>query len=479
MKLKPYQEEAARWLADHPRGLLADEMGLGKTTELLHGAELAGRQRIVVVTPAVACPHWMHELATWYPKWMRYRIIGTKQRLGLQQDMLDGVKVLVLNYDIVKPYAIELAKWADCLIVDESHYVKNKDALRTKAIRLITRGVLARKGYVWLASGTPMPNRPFELVEQLDILGHLQTLGGWEHYVQRYCEGHRQTIYVRGGRRRSIWITDGAGNLRELRTALDKGIMLRRLRRDVMPDIQVMPPSLIPLDVARGSRFNDYLDAERNLIDFLWQKAIERALAKGLDPTAEAVAAERKALAAQHLVELSTLRRLIGECKVEGATEWIKTWLEGGHKRKLVVFAHHREVVAKLAACCSAAVLVGGMDDAARTQAIESFRAPTGVQVMVASTPATGIGINLTPCSDVVFVEYEWTAAAHRQATDRCARIGQENPVSVTYLYAPETVDERMATHIANQMTVVETVFGHEGDVAEAVLGDFLTRRKG
>lgn len=479
MDLRPYQVEAAEWLAAHRQGILGDEMGIGKSVELLTGADLAKRKRIVVVTPAVACPHWMHEIEQWYPQWQRVRVRGrSKQLEGLlaQPMLVETPAVVVLNYDILKAHELVLAKWADCLILDESHYVKNKTAARTKAAHVIARGVRSRGGYVWLASGTPMPNRPFELVEQLELIEKLERLGGWRGFVTTFCAGKQNWITVRGGRRQKVWDTTGASNLDLLRNQLDDGIMFRRLRRDVMPDIEVMPPALVPLDIDNAAALKEYQEAENDIVEYVWQRTLELAMKS--DDYVDIDAAVAKVLAAQHLVELSHLRRLIGECKVEPTKEWIQEWLEGGNDQKLVVFAHHRKVVEEIAACFPSAVLVGGMADHERTEAVEKFRAKEqGVPIMVASTPAAGIGINLTPCHDVVFVEYEWTSAAHRQATDRCARHGQTDPVSVTYLYAPNTVDDRMAHHIAHQMEVVESVFGSDNDVAAKVMGDFFKQK--
>lgn len=491
MELRPYQLTASEWLAEHSQALLADEMGLGKTCELIRGADLVRRRRIVIVCPVILCQHWLDEIHRWSDHWATARLTGTRMTdlaARLQSDHLwPGTEAVVLNYDILHAYDQVLGAWADLVIFDESHYLKNKGEFvgthikgvrRTAHASRLSQMVRNHGGSVWLATGTPMPSKPVELYSQLKILGVTNKLGfDWEYYITRYCDGKLVWVPQRNGKPRRVWKYDGATNLKELRTKLDKSVMLRRMRRDVMPDITVMPPALVsvPLD---PMIMTEYAAAEKNITDYMGQRAYEIACAIGsATPDNDAVIARMKAEAAKHLVELSQLRRLAGEAKADSVISWVREWLEGGsglgHGRKLVLFGHHRSTLETIATAFRTTAVIGGVSNNIRDQVISDFQNNPNTRLIVLSTQAAGIGLNLTASSDVVFSEYEWTSASHRQATDRCARHGQKNPVSVTYLVARETIDAYMATHIANQMAVVDAVFG-ANDVASEVIKELI-----
>ena len=74
-------------------------------------------------------------------------------------------------------------------IADESHYLKSRDAKRTKALIPI----LTAAKRVILISGTPMLNRPVELFNILKILKP-DIIDTFSDYAARYCNP-QQTPY--------------------------------------------------------------------------------------------------------------------------------------------------------------------------------------------------------------------------------------------------------------------------------------------
>ena len=57
-------------------------------------------------------------------------------------------------------------------MLDESHYCKNAAAKRTQAVQRLAAEV-PPQGMVLALTGTPVVNRPAELISQLRILGRL------------------------------------------------------------------------------------------------------------------------------------------------------------------------------------------------------------------------------------------------------------------------------------------------------------------
>ena len=63
--LMPHQRTGGDFLANRAFALLADDPGLGKTAQAVHGADLAGCRKILVLAPAAVRSVWAKEFAAW------------------------------------------------------------------------------------------------------------------------------------------------------------------------------------------------------------------------------------------------------------------------------------------------------------------------------------------------------------------------------------------------------------------------------
>lgn len=73
-------------------------------------------------------------------------------------------------------------------------------------------------------------------------------------------------------------------------------------------------------------------------------------------------------------------------------------------------------------------------------------------RVMLISTRAGGLGINLASASDVVLLDQDWNPQITLQAEARAHRIGQKNPVTIYKLVAQGTVEEQMMGRIQKKL---------------------------
>ena len=71
---------------------------------------------------------------------------------------------------------------------------------------------------------------------------------------------------------------------------------------------------------------------------------------------------------------------------------------------------------------------------------------------------AGGTALTLTACSDVVFVDLDWTPALNLQAEDRVCRIGQTKPVQIVILQADHPVDAAVNRVLRRKMEMAEAV---------------------
>jgi SWI/SNF-related matrix-associated actin-dependent regulator 1 of chromatin subfamily A len=109
-----YQKTGAQFLVDNPAAFLADEQGLGKTIQVIAASDMLGLKKVVVLCPAIAKINWKREFEKW----------GTVER-----------DVRVFSYDkmvMSKEVRNEIAAFEpDVLVIDEAHYLKNRQAKRT------------------------------------------------------------------------------------------------------------------------------------------------------------------------------------------------------------------------------------------------------------------------------------------------------------------------------------------------------------
>ncbi|KAI4720738.1 hypothetical protein E4T48_02919 [Aureobasidium sp. EXF-10727] len=73
-------------------------------------------------------------------------------------------------------------------------------------------------------------------------------------------------------------------------------------------------------------------------------------------------------------------------------------------------------------------------------------------KVMLISTRAGGLGLNLTSASDVIFLDEDWNPQVTLQAEARSHRIGQTKPVTIYKLLSSGTVEEQMMGRIRKKL---------------------------
>ncbi|HTA13183.1 MAG TPA: DEAD/DEAH box helicase [Solirubrobacteraceae bacterium] len=438
-ELKPFQRAGVSYLLARKRAFLADEQGLGKTIEALAAIEAAGAYPAVVVCPASLKLNWRRELEHWLPTRSVRLLAGN--RPGEDQSPAD---VTVLNYEIVSARMEELcASPPRALVIDESHYCKNAAAKRTQAVQRLSAAV-PDDGLVLALSGTPVTNRPAELISQLRILGRLGDFGSGASFGQRFR---------------------GPDAHMRLHWHLRARCFVRRLKVDVLPQLPAKTRAVVPVELDNQA---EYRLAERDLVAWLRSQPLDL---RELDAKVAA------ALRAERLVRCNALKLLAARGKLHAALAWIHDFCCSGER--LVVFAGHREIQRAVLERFPHALHILGQDSAlARDAALQAFQAPADGernQLIVCSLEVAGQGLTLTRSSNVAFLELGWTPAKHDQAEDRCHRIGQQDAVSAYYLLAADTIDETISTLLEHKRALIGAVTDGREDNQDGVL-DALVR---
>lgn len=508
LKLFPFQASGVEYAVRARRTFIADEMGLGKTVQALAAASVLGTRRLTVLCEANVRVNWAREVKHCFPSWQPVVVASTSPSAVDEAlatvDPKGGPVVLVAGYPLfqnVQTAAANLksiTEWdPDGLVCDESHNLKTsaRKTARTAGALTIAKSLMARHddAPIYLLSGTPMPNKPKELFSQLEIMGRVNDFGGWHNFARAYCGLHYEAGH--GGRLFPAW--DGVTNPADLNRKLRSTCMVRRRKADVTPELGRLldadrPPIYVDTD---QTAMEVYKATERSLSGFLAQRAIEIANELGLSVDSAAVADRlRRIEAAASLVKLNELRKLAAKAKLPQAIAWIGEavetsrgqgmhLLDGGDSTqpgKVIVFAHHQEVVRAIADTFSAPQISGletGM--AERQEVIDRFQRDSDTRLLVCSFGAGAQGITLTAASQVIFVELPWRPMDVDQAIARAWRIGQTQVVTPTFLLAADTVDEDMLSLIRQKAGDFEAVIEGEpngGPKSRSIEGELLVR---
>lgn len=519
---RPFQFGGIQYLADNERAFIADDMGLGKTIQALGGLHYLGIDRALVISPASLKINWGIEAASCLPgagrMFFSFRKTSKKHYnpqgeylcteypyaharvmkpdflvlvvdSKAPDDLVDVANLVVINYDLLSagwfdqkkkqvtltPLAERASKNIKALVCDESHYVKTEKAQRTCATKKISRDIKYRA----LLTGTPIDNRPLEIISQLDILDRLEEFGGSWKFKQRYCGAHQIRVPGRG----MAWDFSGASNLSELNAKLRATCFIRRKKADVLSELP--PKTWVELPFELTNR-KEYTKAEKDLMGYVKEityLAEKERLAKegSADADTEARAsadlAVAKAARAQVLVGIGVLRRLCAEGKMSATKQWVADFMESDEK--LVVFAHHIEIQKQLLQEFKqwGAVSVMGADSpTVRAEAVSRFQNDPGCRIIVVSLSAGAEGITLTAASTVLFVEHPWTPGKKAQAEDRCHRIGQANNVTIYDTVAPMSFDEDLTALLKDKSEIVAALADGDQTTSASQLQEILSR---
>lgn len=435
MSFYPFQKAAIEFFKMHNfRAITGDEMGLGKTAQGLGAYFLIRKEnteaKALIIVPATLKINWKREIQKFAPENFRVFIIGAKsENTGMSIDTAD---IVICNYNRLTKMQQELQQFgADLLIFDEFHKIKNPKAKRTKvALELANTAK-----HVLFLSGTPMLNRPRELYTALTVLDkQYDTKDGYWNYHTRYCDAQKT---------RYGWDMNGSSNREELQTLLRERFMVRRLKSEVLKELPAKTRQHLYLEMSSDIQ-KTYNESFKGFKDF-----VKRNYGK----------TDKITFRVDDISQLTKLRHLTGLGKVESAVNWIQEFIEKTNS-KLVVFAHHKDVVKGVVDGCNAVGLKsvwfdGSKTGDARQKAIDDFQNDESVKVIV-MTSAGSEGITLTAAYNMLVLEMCWTPGLQLQQEDRIHRIGQENACNVYYGCAQGTIDEVFAAMLSTKCKVIE-----------------------
>jgi len=427
-----------------------DEMGLGKTVQDL--AVIKYHKEFLPVLYVLKSGikfQWQAEIVRWLGPDYIPQVIESSHDF-----VLPGMKGYIISYDLLRRFDRETINkiGIKLVVLDECQQIKNPDSTRTKEVRRIVGNENVK---VIGLSGTPWKNRGSELFPIFNMLDPIK-FPSYERFVRDWVN-----YYWQGTKRKE----GGIRNVERFKEYV-KDIMIRRERIEVMKELPLINRTKLNFQL-EGLNKEAYEEEEGEFAEWYNEQVMggEEDKIDGL------------ALVAQ----MAKMRHIVGLAKIPATLAYAEDFIENTD-RKLVIFVHHKDVghtlyselnnkfgkeipVEKLTADLTS-------EDRYNLQ-VKFNNAPR--MILVASTLASGEGLNLQTCSDCVMHERQWNPANEEQAEGRFIRIGQTSTtVSATYVEADKTVDldvdaivERKRVYIHELMSKAEIPVWNQGEVAK------------
>ena len=439
----PYQLEGIAYGLSRKRIFIGDEPGLGKTLQSIGIVDTADAYPCLVICPSSLKINWQRE----FEKFTDKRALVLDNATRTTWPYLLRMKmhhVAIVNYESLRKYFVwdvqgsrsgfrlkDVVFTPDTqlfrsVIIDESHRVKDASAQQT----IFTKGICTGKPYVICLSGTPVVNRPEDLVSQLSIMNRLIEFGGKSKFLADFG-------------------TEDS-DLALLSSQLYDRCLIRREKAKVLTQLPAKTRSDLYVDISNRP---EYDLAASDLAEYLrqYQECTERDI--------------RRKMRMEALVRFMTLRSISARGKVKQAIDFVRVFLASGNP--LILFCSLHDIVDELKQAFPEAVTVTGRDSMVSKQsAVDSFQQGRS-QLIICSIKAAGVGLTLTASSNVAFVELPWTYADCCQCEDRAHRIGQRDNVTCYYLLGRSTIDHALYRIIHRKKSIANEIMASSDEIPE------------
>jgi SNF2 family DNA or RNA helicase len=515
--LRDYQVEGVRFLHEkfvkQTGAILGDDMGLGKTIQVIAFLTAAfgktgtvrdakcmrkirrfGKDRwyprVLIVCPGTLMQNWEDELSKW-GWWEVYRYHGSNvaDRKGVLGAAAKGMlEIMITTYTTYRNHESEIntIDW-DCVIADECHQVKSKNAEITKAMNKIN--ALCRIGL----TGTAIQNKYEEIWNLLNWArpGAYGSAQEWKQKISlplKLGQAHDAT---------NAQLADSRSRAQDLVHNILPSVFLRRMKTLIADQLPKKSDRVIfcQLTETQADAYRTFLESDRCeyirtskekcdcgseksrgyccYVDIEGEKwsnfifpcmitfqKLANHLALIVPLSSESAEKQAKDLQTLEIACPNTFKDLFqirDNILVQSQREFCGKWkvlrrlLDFWHSNgdKVLIFSHSVRLLRLLRGLFDVdgtkynfSYLDGSMKYEDRSRAVADFNADPNQFVFLISTKAGGVGLNITSANKVVVMDPHWNPAYDLQAQDRAYRIGQTRNVEVFRLVSSGTIEE-------------------------------------
>jgi SNF2 family DNA or RNA helicase len=363
-ELYSYQVEAKQFALKNRYSICSLEMGLGKTIVALSAIADTAKRALII------CPAFLKQ--NWYDEASKF---------------VDDYNLHIISYSQL--HKLDLTDQFDFVVCDEAHYIKNPKAKRSQRVFNYIKANSHIIKHVMLLTGTPIKNRVPDIWSLLSIchLGGQYTFPYHRLYM-KFCETfcYERSFEINGTR---VIKYEGIkkAKIPELKEIL-KPVYFRRRISDVS------------LNLPKQIRKNLNLPINKPTFNYKLQQIFDE---NGVGEVKSAAFASVKA--GNALV------------KTKFTVDLAKDIIEQGSK--VVIFTDHVASAQDIASHLNCTAITGELDVDTRNIIVASFKNQESSRVIVETTGALSVGVNLTVANYMIFNDIPWVPSDIAQAEKR------------------------------------------------------------
>lgn len=496
--LRDYQKAGIRFISQARNPLVADDPGLGKTWEVIGGIYQAGLDAgpNLVVCPKISIENvWLLELARFQEHAVYVAPEGRKQREQLLEEVEFALEVELPFWLIINPamltyrqtkeergvYDARTGQWFDTqfpfiskthwntLTMDEAHEsgIANPGSQTARSIA----NIKVQKRIA--TTGTPAggkARRLWGILHWLDPKEFTSRTRWSDQWLQK------KVIYDKGGNEREVYTTFDQAHEASFYKAHAEHI----LRRKIDEVYQELPPyTEININVTMSTKQREQYDqmeeeadariqgeeerdgrvrATNILATYSWLKQFANAYCL-LEKTTEVWDDELddwvpkyKAFPTEDCPKLEAIMEILTQLDVPNGDEQVVIFTQfKGMADMVTEYLLKKDIPTDK--------ITGSVTSRTKRAEIQStFQAGTGAKVIVMTTKAGGVSINLDRANNMIFLDETWNPDDKTQGIGRLRRVSRVHHVTVYTVRTKGTIETQIKKRVKEKAQINEVL---------------------